>query len=186
MFLPGRAKRADSARTSGRSSRRCARGLGQLRGRPGRKISFGETATSGIDLARVSNAVLDASVVVRALAYFQPSALEWVQRVALAEVRAAWPTLLYVEVTNALLDLSRGRHLTPEDARLALDSVMSIPVQVTPVRELVEAAWDVANERALSAYDACYVVLAESLDAPLVTTDRRLSDSTPNGVLLTV
>ena len=37
----------------------------------------------------------------------------------------------------------------------------------------------------LSVYDACYVVLAEALDAPLVTADRRLAEATANAVLLT-
>ena len=41
------------------------------------------------------------------------------------------------------------------------------------------------SSRKLSVYDACYVVLAEALDAPLVTADRRLAAATANAVLLT-
>jgi predicted nucleic acid-binding protein len=42
----------------------------------------------------------------------------------------------------------------------------------------------VALERSLGAHDACYVVLAETLHAPLVTADARLTAATPNAVLI--
>jgi predicted nucleic acid-binding protein len=37
-----------------------------------------------------------------------------------------------------------------------------------------------AIESGLSAYDYCYAVLAESIDAPLVTADRRLAAAVAN------
>jgi predicted nucleic acid-binding protein len=42
----------------------------------------------------------------------------------------------------------------------------------------------VAGERLLGACDACYVVLAETLEAPLITADARLAAATPNAVLI--
>lgn len=45
-------------------------------------------------------------------------------------------------------------------------------------------AMAVALDRGLSVYDAAYVVLAEALDAPLVTADRQLANATEQGVLL--
>ena len=49
---------------------------------------------------------------------------------------------------------------------------------------LADTALAVAIARSLTAYDACYVVLAEALDAPLVTADRRLAAGTGNAVLV--
>jgi predicted nucleic acid-binding protein len=51
--------------------------------------------------------------------------------------------------------------------------------------ERPECSRPLAVSRRLTAYDACYVVLAETLDAPLVTADRRLAAATPNAVLIT-
>src|SRR4051794_24470130 len=48
----------------------------------------------------------------------------------------------------------------------------------------MEAAIAVAFERGLTVYDAAYVVLAEALDAPLVTAERRLAEATERAVLL--
>jgi hypothetical protein len=42
-----------------------------------------------------------------------------------------------------------------------------------------------AIESGLSAYDYCYAVLAESIDAPLVTADRRLAAAVANAEFLT-
>jgi predicted nucleic acid-binding protein len=42
----------------------------------------------------------------------------------------------------------------------------------------------VALKRSISAYDACYIILAEALDVPLLTADRRLAAATPNGELI--
>jgi predicted nucleic acid-binding protein len=41
----------------------------------------------------------------------------------------------------------------------------------------------VALKRSISAYDPCYIVLAEALDVPLLA-DRRLAAATPNGELI--
>jgi predicted nucleic acid-binding protein len=122
--------------------------------------------------------------VVRAVAYRQPSAIEWLDLIERGEVEAAWPTLFYAEVANALLGLMRAHRLAADDARRTFATALSILADAVPVEGLVKAAMDVAAERGLSAYDACYVVLAESLDAPLVTADRRLASATPKAVLI--
>ena len=47
-----------------------------------------------------------------------------------------------------------------------------------------EPAWSLALEHRLSAYDASYLVLAQSLDVPLITADRRLAAAATNAELL--
>jgi len=101
------------------------------------------------------------------------------------EAEVAWPTLLYAEVAHALLRLHRQRAFPLARAREALDAIYAIHADARPIAMLVPDAVDVALERRLTVYDACYVVLAEALEAPLVTADRRLAGATPNAVLLT-
>ena len=131
-----------------------------------------------------SSAVLDASVLVRALVYVDPQARGWLERVAVGEVEVAWPTLLYAEVGHALLRLQRAGRISLEYARQSLDAVLSAPAVARPLELLVEPALLLALTRGLTVYDACYVVLAETLDVPLVTADRRLAQATPSAVLL--
>jgi predicted nucleic acid-binding protein len=49
---------------------------------------------------------------------------------------------------------------------------------------MASAAIDLAVRMGLSAYDAFYAVLAATLDAPLVTADRKLADAVPGAVLV--
>jgi predicted nucleic acid-binding protein len=95
-----------------------------------------------------------------------------------------WPTLLYLEVANALLRAQRSQRLSPPAARALLGAVRRIPARSVAVERLVEEALALATSRGLSVYDACYAALAETVDAPLVTADRRLAAATPNAVLI--
>jgi predicted nucleic acid-binding protein len=52
------------------------------------------------------------------------------------------------------------------------------------LHELAPPALAVALARRVSAYDACYLVLAEAANAVLVTADRALADLAPRSALL--
>ena len=114
----------------------------------------------------------------------EPNAVGWIHRVAAREILPAWPAHLYVEVAHSLLRLTRARQISPGRASESLSDVLAIRGQVGSAQTLVEAAFALALERRLSVYDAAYVVLAEVLDAPLVTADRRLAEATEQAVLL--
>jgi predicted nucleic acid-binding protein len=96
----------------------------------------------------------------------------------------AWPSHLYAEVGNGLLRLHRRGDVSLARAHEALDALYAVDAEIHPVERLTRAAWGVALQRRLTAYDACYVVLAEGLGVHLVTADRRLAEATPNGVLV--
>jgi predicted nucleic acid-binding protein len=121
---------------------------------------------------------------VRALVYAQPAARSWLERAASGELRLAWPSHLYAEVANAVLRLLRAGRI---DRPLAEDIVVQtcrMTAFVFPIDEAAGDALAFALVQRLSVYDALYVVLAESLGAPLVTADRRLAEATEQAVLL--
>jgi predicted nucleic acid-binding protein len=145
-----------------------------------------KTSFAGIEItATASDVVLDASAIVRALVDYEPDAVDWLERIAREDVLATCPELVYAEVASAVLRLHRGGALTLTEAQEVVDTAVSAPFATEAVADLVGPAIRVAVERGLSAYDACYVVLAETLGATLITADRRLAAATTDAVLIT-
>lgn len=84
------------------------------------------------------------------------------------------PELLPVELLSAL----RGREAiinSPEKIRAILELIRLLPVRLYPHRALVPRIWELRHN--ITPYDAAYVALAEVLDAPLLTRDRKLAKS---------
>lgn len=127
--------------------------------------------------------VLDASALIRALVDLDPKAQRWLDRTAAEDVFAAWPAHLYVEVGHVLVRFVRVGRIDARRAGRAFDQIRRMPATVG-APEAIEDAMAVALERRLTVYDAAYVVLAEALDAPLVTADRRLAEATEQAILL--
>jgi predicted nucleic acid-binding protein len=132
----------------------------------------------------VSKVVIDANVAVYALVENDHAASVLLERIEAGEVEAAWPELALVEVANAAATLARAGRLSAKRAAELLEDVVAAPIRAESLSLLVLPALAVALRRSISAYDACYVVLAEALDVPLLTADRRLSAATPNGELI--
>lgn len=130
-----------------------------------------------------TSAVLDASVLIRALVDLQPEARDWLDRAVSGGSRATWPAHLYTEVADVLVRHVRTGRIDPVRAALAFAAVRRVRARIGQPKAM-EAAIAVALERALTVYDAAYVVLAEALDAPLVTADTRLAEATNKAVLL--
>ena len=121
-----------------------------------------------------SPAVLDASVLVRSVIDPHGAGASWVAAVDQGTVEGHSPVLVFSEAANALLGYVRQGILTPADAAAALDALVALPLRLHGA-ELASAALLTAVDLGLSAYDGTYAALAESLDAVLVTADRRLA-----------
>jgi predicted nucleic acid-binding protein len=85
------------------------------------------------------------------------------------------PHLIDVEVAQVIRRYAATGEVANERGHAALTDVADFPLRRYPHDFLLPRIWDLRNE--LTAYDAVYVALAELLDAPLLTRDRRLAAS---------
>jgi predicted nucleic acid-binding protein len=85
------------------------------------------------------------------------------------------PHLLDLEVVQVLRRLVRDKALTPQRADEAIHDLLDLRIVRYPHTLLVPRIWQ--HRQNLTAYDAAYVALAETLKAPLITMDARLAHS---------
>ncbi|MFP5388294.1 MAG: type II toxin-antitoxin system VapC family toxin [Thermoleophilia bacterium] len=118
--------------------------------------------------------VIDASVVVTVLADAEHAAWAEAQLSSDAVDRSLWvPHLIDAEVGQALRrEVAVGR-LGEGRAEAALLDLMRMPLRRIDHVGLIHRAWELRHN--FSFYDGLYVALAEGLDVPLVTLDRRLA-----------
>jgi predicted nucleic acid-binding protein len=83
----------------------------------------------------------------------------------------AAPAHLTVEVSDVLRRSVLAGRLGRDAAALAHDDLVQLRVATFDFEPLAPRVW--ALHPTVTAYDAAYVALAEALDAPLVTLDRR-------------
>lgn len=83
------------------------------------------------------------------------------------------PHLLDVEVAQVLRRYAGNGEIDGERGRAALADLADLPLQRYPHDFLLPRVWELREN--LTAYDAVYVALAEALDVPLLTCDRRLA-----------
>ncbi len=105
------------------------------------------------------------------------------RRLRAAETLAA-PELVTVETASALHRLARAGVLTEADADRGLSALAGLPIRAVPHAAVLEAAW--ALRHAVRIADAFYLAVAKGLDAPLLTTDARLSRAGVRGVTITL
>lgn len=85
------------------------------------------------------------------------------------------PHLLDVEVAQVLRRYVRDKMVTAQRAEEALTDLGDMPLRRYPHDFLIQRVWEL--RATLTAYDAVYVALSESLDAPLLTCDRRIASA---------
>jgi len=85
------------------------------------------------------------------------------------------PDLFYIECANILLKYTRRFDRPLEDSLADIKDLGKLALKTTSTLELVEDALQLASEKKLTAYDACYAVLAQKLGLPLITADAPLA-----------
>lgn len=115
--------------------------------------------------------VVDASVLVAALVDRGPDG-EWAGGV-LTDHDLAAPHLMLVEAANILRRAALTGDITADAASLAHGDLLDLRIDLWPYAPLAERCWQLRAN--VTIYDGTYVALAELLDAPLATLDRRLA-----------
>jgi predicted nucleic acid-binding protein len=114
--------------------------------------------------------VVDASVALEILIR-TPAGVRHTERVANEDVHA--PHMIDVEVVNALRRLTFTGGLNRNIAEEALQGMRDWRMERHAHTSLLARIWELRNS--VSTYDASYVALAETLEAPLLTFDAKLS-----------
>ena len=115
--------------------------------------------------------VADASVLVAVLADSGREG-KWAES-AVAEGSLAGPELALAEASNILHRLEQAGKISRLEANIAHGDLLRLDLELFPFAPFADRVWALRNN--LTSYDAWYVALAEVLDCPLVTIDRKLS-----------
>jgi predicted nucleic acid-binding protein len=119
-----------------------------------------------------SSVVFDASAAIDAL-LLQPGSGEWVAEQIAGRTRLAAPHLIDLEVISALRGLALSGSLTEPRGADAIGDFLRMRIRRYRAGWFLGRIWELRH--GLTAYDAAYVALAETLEIPLVTTDVRLA-----------
>lgn len=85
------------------------------------------------------------------------------------------PHLIDLEIASILRKLTSRGLIGPNRAELALEDFQRLELTRYPHALLLPRVWALRDN--LTPYDAAYIALAELLDTPLVTRDRRLAEA---------
>lgn len=114
---------------------------------------------------------VDACAVVAGLVDTGPAGT-WAEQLLTSQPLAA-PHLMPGEAANILRRAARAGDISAHVAALAHRDLLDLPVELFDYEPFADRVWELRHT--VTAYDAWYVAVAESLNLPLVTVDLRLS-----------
>jgi predicted nucleic acid-binding protein len=103
-------------------------------------------------------------------------------RQAIGDRELVAPDVANPEIAQALCGLERSGRLTSARATAAIARLGEGNISRVPTGMLLPDIWSLRAN--VSAYDACYVALARTLNCPLLTIDRPLTRAPGLGVTL--
>ena len=115
--------------------------------------------------------VVDSSVLVASLVDSGREGV-WAESV-MAESSLAGPELVLAEVSNILRRLERIGEVSRLEANSAQRDLLRLDLDLFPFAPFADRVWALRGN--LTSYDAWYVALAEALECPLATLDRKLN-----------
>ena len=115
--------------------------------------------------------VIDSSVLIAALVERTDDAA-WSRTIA-ADPDLHGPELVLAEAMNGVRRSEINHGVSTVQAEFARNTLGRMGFSLYPFNPFAERIWDLRHN--LTCYDAWYVALAETLDCPLVTLDRRMS-----------
>ncbi len=118
--------------------------------------------------------VVDASVLANVVGDDEDAGQLARARLAAASAVSA-PDLVDVETVSVFRRRWMAGDLSDDRFRTAVDDLSALPITRFPVGPLMVRAFELRAN--ITAYDACYIALAEALDCPLITSDRRLANA---------
>jgi predicted nucleic acid-binding protein len=121
--------------------------------------------------------VIEASAMVDALVD-KPANAELLATIADSDLHA--PSLLDYEVASALRGHARAGRLAEQRLADAVDDFGALRIDRYPLAPMLGAVLDIREN--FTVYDAAYVVLAQALEAPLITADFKFAEARRLGV----
>lgn len=119
--------------------------------------------------------VVDASAALEVLLW-TPAAAAVEKRLFEPGAALCAPHLIDLEVAQVVRRYALSGEITPIRGEQALADFAGFPIARYPHDVLLPRIWQLREN--LTAYDAAYVALAETLNMPLLTRDRKLAAST--------
>lgn len=117
--------------------------------------------------------VLDASAAVAVLLNLGTSTASIRERMNRVDEQTHVPHVFELEVLSALRRHMLGGVLSEKRSAEAIEDLTSMRVNRYPHTALLSRIWELKDN--VTTYDAAYIALAETLEAPLVTRDAKLA-----------
>ncbi|MBN1556209.1 MAG: type II toxin-antitoxin system VapC family toxin [Phycisphaerae bacterium] len=116
--------------------------------------------------------IVDASVI--AAAFFRETISPQARELLASRGKLHAPDLIYSEVANVIWKRHARDEIDEKEARALLSDILTLPLKITPSRQLVESALALATRTKRTVYDCLYLALAARNRSVMFTADKRL------------